>query len=372
MTNDTSRTWREIKLDNIEHNYFELRKHLKSGVKFLGVVKANGYGHGAVRVAERLQSVGCDYLATATLYEALELRRSGITLPILILGYTDPEYTEALIDSNITQNISSCEMAIKMSAIAEKLGKKLRAHIKLDTGMGRLGFITNERLDCTDDILPLLKLNGLDIEGIFTHFAVSEIEDETYTRAQFKYFSDTVSEIEEKSGFKFKIKHCANSGATLKFPEMQLDMVRPGIALYGFAPGDSLFGFDLIPAMELKSRIYSIKNAIKGSTISYGRRFEAQSDRKIAVMPMGYADGLHRVLSNKLTVSVRGHIVPQVGSICMDMCMLDVTDVPDIEVGDIVTVFGRDVPIEDMAKKAGTINYELLCALSERIPRVYL
>ena len=376
MPDKTSRTWAEISLKNIEHNYKELRSHLKPGVRFLGVVKANAYGHGDIEVASLLQSLGCDYLAVATAGEAVKLRKNAITLPILILGYTPPEFADTLLDYDITQAVSDLGTATAFSQAAAKAGKELKIHIKLDSGMGRLGFSCIGGQTEAEKILAVLKLPGLVPEGIFTHFAVSEIDDASYTRRQFSDFLSMVKALENASGVKFEIKHCANSGATLKYEDMQLDMVRPGIALYGCPPGDSLFGFDLRPAMELKSRVYAVRHMPAGTSISYGRTFVADSDRKIAVMPMGYADGLHRVLSNKLEVSIHGKRVRQVGNICMDMCMIDVTEIPDVLPGDIITVFGRDgetvLPVEEAAEKAGTISYEILSGLSPRVPRIYV
>ena len=376
MPDQTSRTWAEISLKNIEHNYKELRSHLKPGVRFLGVVKANAYGHGDIEVASLLQSLGCDYLAVATAGEAVKLRKNAITLPILILGYTPPEFADTLLDYDITQAVSDLGTATVFSQAAAKAGKELKIHIKLDSGMGRLGFSCIGGQTEAEKILAVLKLPGLVPEGIFTHFAVSEIDDASYTRGQFSAFLSMVKALENASGVKFEIKHCANSGATLKYEDMQLDMVRPGIALYGCPPGDSLFGFDLRPAMELKSRVYAVRHMPAGTSISYGRTFVADSDRKIAVMPMGYADGLHRVLSNKLEVSIHGKRVRQVGNICMDMCMIDVTEIPDVLPGDIITVFGRDgetvLPVEEAAEKAGTISYEILSGLSPRVPRIYV
>ena len=375
MTDLTSRTWAEVSLENIEHNYRVLRSHLSEGVRFLGVVKANAYGHGAVRVARLLQSLDCDYLAVATVPEAVALRDNGITLPILILGYTPSFMTEILLKYDITQTVSDLDTAKEMSDIADANGRKLKVHIKLDSGMGRLGFSCLNGQDHIDELLSIMGLSGLEPEGIFTHFAVSETDDFSYTCKQFSAFTSTVDKLEQSSGTKFKIRHCSNSGAVLNFKEAQLDMVRPGIALYGCAPGDSLCGFDLRPAMELKSRIVSVKDFHAGESVSYGRTFIAESDRKIAVIPIGYADGLHRVLSNKLEVLVRGQKVRQVGNICMDMCMIDVTDVPDAAPGDVVTVFGSDggriIPVEEVAAKAGTISYELMSGLSERVPRIY-
>ena len=374
MSDETSRTWAEISLDNIQHNYKELRRNIGSA-RFLGVVKADAYNHGAVKVASLLQSLGCDYLATATIFEALELRESGINLPILILGYTPPDYADRLIKNDLTQSISSLQMGIDMSRAAEAAGGKVKTHIKIDSGMGRFGFSCVLGQDHVREILEVMNQPGLYIEGVFTHFAVSEIQDPTYTREQFNSFLSLVNSLESQSGKSFKIKHCSNSGATLKYDDMRLDMVRPGIALYGCAPGDSLEGFDLRPAMELKTRVVSVKTVPAGGSISYGRTYTAKQDRQIAVIPIGYADGLHRVLSNKLEVLIHGKRAPQVGNICMDLCMIDVTEIPDVSVGDIVTIFGRDgdnfIPVEDLAEKASTISYEMLCSLKGRVPKVY-
>ena len=366
------RTWAEVSLDNIEFNYKSIRAHLKQGVGFVGVVKANAYGHGALKVAERLERLGCDYLAVATFEEAMELRYNRIETPILILGYTNPKYTQELIRHNVTQSVGDLTAAREMSANAEKMGRSLKIHLKADSGMGRLGMICHDGEDPTDKYLEIMSLPCLETEGIFTHFAVSEVLGDEYTFTQFHDFMSLVSRLEEKSGRKFKIKHCSNSGAVVNYPEMQLDMVRPGIALYGVYPGTETGGIELRPAMELKSRIVNVKDMEGGYTISYGRTYTTPNRRKIAVMPIGYADGLHRVLSNKLKVMVNGVVVPQVGNICMDMCMLDVTDVPDVKVGDVVTIFGRDMDVNDMAEKAGSISYEMYCALSPRIPRIYV
>lgn len=370
------RTWAEISLDNIEFNYRSIRAHLKDGVGFLGVVKANAYGHGAVRVAERLESLGCEHLAVATLEEALELREGGITTPILILGYTDPAFTMELIDNNITQAVGDISAASAMSKIAADNGRTLKIHLKTDSGMGRLGMICHDGEDPYDSYIEIMNMSGLETEGIFTHFAVSEVLGDEYTFTQFKDFMKLVDRLEKARGKKFKLRHCANSGAMINYPEMQLDMVRPGLMLYGMYPGSETGDIPLRPAMEVKSRIVNIKEMSAGYSISYGRTYTTNEARKIAVIPMGYADGLHRVLSNKLIVSVNGCKAPQVGNICMDMCMIDVTDVNDPKVGDIVTIFGHDgdviLPVEDVAEKAGTISYEMCCALSPRIPRIYV
>ncbi|MBR7082155.1 MAG: alanine racemase [Oscillospiraceae bacterium] len=367
------RTWAEISLKNIAHNFRELSNAVGDGVKVLGVVKANAYGHGAVQIAAALLEAGCQYLAVATVGEAAELRENGIDAPILILGSTSAQDSDEVISRGLTQSLASFEDAARLSEAAVRAGRRVKVHLKLDTGMGRLGFVC--RGGELDPIIEALSLPNLDFEGVFTHFAVSEIPDDDYTRMQFKVFTDTVSALEEKTGVKFKIRHCANSGAMLNYKETHLDMVRPGIVLYGHYPGADCRHIDLRPAMELKTRIVHIKHVEAGDTLSYGRTYTAPSRRKIATVPIGYADGLMRALSGKADMLLRGKRVKQVGRICMDMCMLDVTDIPDAAVGDTVTVFGRDgdgfISVDEVAEKAGTISYEILCAVSPRVPRIY-
>lgn len=370
------RTWAEISLENIRHNFLEMKSKLLPGQKFLGVVKANAYGHGAVQVARLLEDAGADYLAVACLEEGEELRSAGITLPILILGCTPPEYTQKLIELNITQALGTLNNAKIMSEIAVKTGKKVKVHLKVDSGMGRVGFTCHDGRDPEEEMLKVLSLPGLDIEGIFTHFAMSDVLGDTYTDMQFREFTGIISRLEEKSGFKFKIRHCTNSGAMINYDWAYLDMVRPGIALYGCYPAEEKGDISLAPAMSVRSKILQIKEFSPGDTVSYGRTFKAEGKLKIAIVPIGYADGLFRVLSGKIDMLVRGKRVHQVGRICMDMCMLDVTDLPEVREGDVVTLFGRDgeefIPVEEQAEKAGTISYEFLCSMSPRVKRVYL
>lgn len=369
------RTWAEIDLENIRYNYRQMRSVLRPEQKFLGVVKANAYGHGAVKIASVLEEEGADYLATACIDEAVELRNGGIKLPVLILGITDPKYTEQLIEFNITQALGSLENAKKMSEIAVKLGKTVKVHLKVDSGMGRVGFTCHGGRDSLEEMVQVSELPGLDVEGIFTHFAVSDEFGDEYTNMQFDAFCDIIRRLEEKLGRQLAIHHCTNSGAMVNYDWAYMDMVRPGIALYGCYPAQEKGNIDLKPVMQIKTRVMQIKEFAPGDTISYGRTYTAKEFRKIAIVPIGYADGLHRVLSGKIDMLVRGQRAKQVGRICMDMCMLDVTDVPDVSVGDVVTVFGQDgdafIPVEEQAEKAGTISYELLCAVSPRIPRVY-
>jgi alanine racemase len=376
MSNMQMRTWAEVNLSNIEYNYKAMRARLKNGTRFLGIVKADAYGHGASQVSGLLQTLKCDYLGVASIDEALSLRENGIMLPILILGYTSPQFAAKLLEYNLTQTVYSLEMAAAFSRAAASLGKTLKVHLKADSGMGRLGFTCHRGRSPEEDMLAVLKLPGLNPEGIFTHFAVSDVLGDPYTEKQFRDFKDLTDRLEEDAGFKFEIKHCANSGAMINYDWSYIDMVRPGLSLYGLYPDCDTGGLALRPAMELKTRIAQIKEFDEGDTISYGRIYTVPSKRKIAVITIGYADGLHRVLSGQIDVLIRGKRARQVGRICMDMCMVDVTDIPDAETGDVVTIFGRDgegfIPIEELAVLAGTVSWELLCSVSPRVPRVYL
>ena len=373
MHNLQMRTWADISLANIEHNFNAIKARLRNGTRFLGIVKADAYGHGAVRVAGLLEELGCDYLGVACIDEALALRDGGIGLPILVMGYTPPQLTDQLIENELTQTIYSADMAEAYARQAEQSGQTLKAHLKVDTGMGRLGFAVGQ--DVEADMLRALALPGLSYEGISTHFAVADVNGDPFTQHQFDAFMEMVDRLEEKSGLSFKIKHCANSGAMINYDWSYVDMIRPGLSLYGLYPGSDTGGLELRPAMQLKTRIAQVKTYHQGDTVSYGRTYTVPGKRRLAVITIGYADGLLRALSGKIDVLVRGRRSPQVGRICMDMCLIDVTDIPDAEAGDVVTIFGHDgeatISVEELADKAGTISWELLCAVSARVPRVY-
>ncbi|MBR5093541.1 MAG: alanine racemase, partial [Oscillospiraceae bacterium] len=351
-----------------------IRAALPTGCRFLGVVKADAYGHGALPVSRLLQEAGADYLAVSCLDEALELRAGGITMPVLILGHTPPEYTGTLIEQGFTQTVSALAKAREYSAAATALGKTLKVHIKLDTGMSRLGFLcAGDYFDLgVGNVLASCKLPHLEPEGIYTHFAVSDEsgeESEAYTREQFRLFLRVVEAVESRWGSRFAIRHCANSGAVVHYPEMALDMVRPGLLLYGY--GDDTGRLGLRPCMRLVTTVSTIKHYEAGTSVSYGRRFVTERHTRMGVLAIGYADGLPRVLSNKCSFAVAGGFAPQRGSICMDMCMADLTDLPDAHVGSEVEIFGPANDLDALAKAAGTISYELLCAVSKRVPRVY-
>ena len=374
MNDLQKRTWAEISLENLRHNYEAIRKSLPAGCRFLGVVKADAYGHGALPVSRLLQEAGADYLAVSCLDEALELRRGGITMPILILGHTPCEYTGTLIEEKITQTVTCLAKALEYSAEAVRLGKELKIHIKLDTGMSRLGFLCAGDYfeEGVDNVIRSCRLPGLNPEGVYTHFAVSDEPGETceeYTRGQFKLFMDVIDAVKARGGVEFSIRHCANSGATAAYPEMALDMVRPGLLLYGY--GDSSGKLDLRPCMRLVTTVSTIKFYEPGTSVSYGRRFTTDRRTRMGVLAIGYADGLPRLISNKCSFATKGGFAPQRGSICMDMCMVDLTELPQVDVGSEVELFGPMNSIYKLSDAAQTIPYELLCAVSKRVPRVY-
>jgi len=338
----------------------------------MGVVKANAYGHGAVPVAGAMLDAGAEYLAVACLAEAEELRAAGIEAPILVLGVTPTLFTKELEELELTQSVGSLSYARELS---KRLSGELKVHLKLDTGMGRLGFAAANARQMRE-MTEALELPKLDFEGVFTHFAVSDCPDDGFTGLQYSRFTEAVERAERAMGRRFEIRHCANSGAVINYRQLAMDMVRPGVISYGMYPAAEHGGLTLLPAMELKSRVYAITGHAAGDTISYGRTCKLEKPARLAVVPIGYADGLHRALSGKTDMLIRGRRCPQVGRICMDMCMVDISSVPDCVEGDVVTVIGRDggecISAGELAEKAGTINYEVTCAVSPRVPRVYI
>ena len=368
------RTWAEIDLDALAHNYRRARELTGPKVKYLGVVKADAYGHGAVQISRKLEELGADYLAVSSLDEARELRHGGVNAPILILGHTPPEMVPQLIAYGITQAVSAKAKAEEYSAAAAACGGTLKVHIKVDTGMSRLGFLVRDgHFDGgVEAIAASCALPHLEAEGIFTHFSVSDADDapsEDYTRRQFAVFQHVISALEAR-GRTFAIRHCANSGALARYPEMYLDMVRPGIALYGV--GDDAERLGLRPVMSLKSSISTIKVFDPDTDISYGRTFHTTEKTRVGVLPIGYADGFFRGLSNRMSVITAQGPAPVRGRICMDMCMVDLSGLPDVHVGDTVEIFGKCQPVDRLAEILNTIPYELTCAVSKRVPRLYL
>ncbi len=368
----TARTWAEINLDALVHNYRLLRK-LGGESKFLGVVKADAYGHGAVRVARKLQALGADMLAVACLSAAIELRQAGVSLPILCLGQTPPEFAELLLEYDVTQTVSDLETAKVLSACASAAGRTLNVHIKLDTGMGRLGLVygdfASKNAAALQEIQLICALPGLNPEGLFTHFANADGSPE-YTELQWQRFQNAIWGL-NNLGIKFKICHCAASAAVLNYEKTCQGMIRPGIALYGYVPDPAMENPGLKPVMSLKSRVAAVRFLTAGSFISYGCTAQLTRNSKIAVLPIGYGDGLPRVLSNQMNVRLNGALCPILGRICMDMCMVDVTDLPDPKPGDVAEIYGPGLT-GPAAEAASTIVYELLCQITPRVPRLYL
>lgn len=371
------RTWAEVSLDALQHNYQVLTKDLPEGCRFLGVVKADAYGHGAVPVARELQKLGAGYLAVSNYEEALQLHRGDVTLPILILGYTPVEFARDQAALHITQEVHSLDYGRQLSEQLEGTGLTLTVHMKIDTGMSRLGFFAYDRPETVPELVELCSLPNLHVEGAFMHFAVADTPSELdYTQMQHQRFMNVLDAL-KAHGIQPEIVHCANSAATIAFPAYHHDMVRPGIATYGLSPSEEMRGMaDLQPLMEMKTTIAAIRPFEAGVTVSYGRTYETPGPRTIAVCPIGYADGLQRRLSGKLHFLLHGKKIPVVGRICMDMCMVDITDVPEVQVGDTVTVVGRDgdaaITWDDWADQLGTISYELVCDINKRVPRLYL
>ncbi len=373
MKMETHRTWAEISLPALEHNYCALRGMLPAGCRLLGVVKADAYGHGAIQVGRKLAELGCEMLAVACLDEAIELRRAGITTPILIFGATQPELARQVVEHDITQAVFTMELAQALSCAAAELGKQARVHIKLDTGMSRVGVLAHNAQQAAKEVAGLCALPHLEHEGVFTHFANSD-GDEEYTMLQFTRFLDVISELEKNHGITFAIRHCANSAATLQYPCTYLDMVRPGIAMYGHYPDPScreLDGPGLVPVMSVYTRVSAVREVPAGTPVSYGCTNVVERDTRLAVLSIGYADGFFRLLSNRFWVEFDGKRAPILGRICMDMCMVDVTDLPQVKAGDAAVVFGAEKQLEEAAGLVGTIQYELLCGISPRVPRVY-
>ncbi|TCU74132.1 alanine racemase [Tissierella praeacuta] len=365
--------WAEINLDNLAHNIREVRKHTDKDALVTAVVKANGYGHGSVEISRTFLDNGADRLAVALLTEAIELRKGNITEPILILGYTPPTQYEKLLEYNIIQTIYNYEDAKILSNKAVELGKKATIHIKIDSGMGRIGFLPTE--DSIKDIINISKLPNIYVEGIFTHLAKADEIDKSHAMEQFEKYMKVVNNL-EKHGLSIPLKHVSNSAGIIDIPKFNLNMVRAGIMIYGFYPSEEVEkNMKLKPAMALKAKISHLKVVPKGTGISYGQIFVTEKESKIATIPIGYADGFTRMLTGKAEVAVRGKRAKIVGKICMDQCMIDVTNIDDVKLGDEVVIFGYglDCPSADeLASKLGTINYEIVCMVGRRVPRVYM
>ena len=371
------RTWAEIDLDAIAHNYYEIRKKIKPDTKMCCVVKADAYGHGAATIAREYEALGAELLAVSNLEEAEEIRGAGVRLPVLILGYTPPELAHRLCSGNFSQTILSLDYAVRLSDVAQRGGYTVKGHIAVDTGMSRIGFLYQDRerdRRSIDEMFRACQLRGIIPEGIFTHFSVADGgEQGRYcTDRQFRIFTHAISLLEQR-GVTFRLRHCANSAGVLDYPEFQLDMVRPGIILYGLQPSAQVENqMNSRPAMCLKSMISLIKPIEEGTSVSYGRCFTAERTMLIGTIPVGYADGYPRSLFGKGWVMVCGKRAPIIGRICMDQLMVDLTGIPEARVGDEVVLFGKEPTADEVASLVDTIGYELVCGVSRRVSRVYL
>lgn len=378
--------WVEIDLNAIAHNCRQIKDLIGDQVKFMAVVKANAYGHGDVPVAKTVLKHGADKLAVARINEAIALRQAGIDDPILILSYTPPERIKELFDFDLIQSIHNIHMAEQFSFKAKKWGKTLKTHLKIDTGMGRLGLNTVSSKKSNDlDINPeavsealfISKLPFLNHQGVYTHFAQADNDNKTYTQKQLKRFLSFLDQINNQ-GLDFPLKHSANSAAVIDLPESHLDMVRPGLMIYGLYPSRKNHAnkVDLKPAMTLKTRIAQIKEVSSGFKISYGSTYQTENKTKIATLPIGYADGYTRILSSRGVMLIRGQKVPVVGRVCMDLIMLDLGHLDNVVPEEEVVVFGsqngQTIQVEEIAEACSTINYEVVSTISNRVPRYFL
>ena len=385
MDNPVTRA--EIDLNAYAHNIKELRRITHSDASLMAVVKANGYGHGSIQVAREALQNGAQWLGVARFNEAVELRKAGLEAPLLILGYTPADLARPLIEFDLTQTVYSYSNAEIFSGEASKLGKKISVHIKVDSGMGRLGLVTNALVpeqtireanpNPVDTIDKITKLAGLDVQGIFTHFATSDSADKSYANQQLEIFLDFLHEL-HRAGLQPPIRHAANSAALINMPGSHLDMVRPGIATYGLNPSNEVSKnkLTLKPVMTLKSRIIHLKKVSAGFNVSYGITYQTDKPTTIATVPVGYADGFNRLFSSCGRMLVHGQKVPIIGRVCMDLTMLDVGHIPDVEIEDEVVVFGRQenatIAADDLASQLNTINYEIVSTIMPRVSRIYL
>ena len=365
--------WAEIHLDRLAHNFRQVKQQVGSEKEICAVVKANGYGHGAVIVARELEKEGVDRLAVATLNEGIELRSGGCRLPILVMGYTPDELASEMIRHGLIATIYTIQQGNAFSNMAQRMGQKCRVHIKVDSGMSRLGFqVTTESVDA---IKKICQLPGVDVEGIFTHFAAADEKNKSETHRQLDRFMWLVEET-RKTGCRIPIRHAANSAAIIDYPASHLDMVRPGIMLYGLYPSEEVDHekVKLRRVMALKSRIAHLKTISPGTGVSYGLTYRATRETAIATLPVGYADGYTRMLGGKAEVSMNGRKAPVVGRICMDQCMVDVTGM-DVSLNNEVTLYALETElgdtVDDVARKLSTNNYEIVCMIGRRVPRAY-
>jgi len=358
-----------VDLGAIAHNVREIRKAIGQRRRLMAVVKADGYGHGAVKVAQAALGHGADYLGVALPGEAKELRLAGIEAPILVLGAIEPEQAREVIEARAEQTVCTVETAQALDHAGAEAGMHVDVHIKVDTGMGRIGVAPEDVLEFARAIGGLKQIR---VKGLFSHFSVADEADKAFSRRQMGIF-DQVVETLAQAGIKTSLKHMANSAAVLDLPQSYYDMVRPGIMIYGLYPSEHVGrSIPIIPAMTFKTKILFLKKVPPGTPISYGRTYHTEKQSLVATLPVGYADGYSRLLSNRGEVMVGGIRAPVVGRVCMDMIMVDVTHIPDVSVGDEVVLFGEKPSADEIARLTGTISYEVVCGVSRRVPRAYI
>lgn len=371
------RVWAEVDLDAIWENMVHMKENIAENTKILAVIKTDGYGHGGVPIAKMLEQL--DFMfgyAAATYEEAHVLREAGVKKPILILGYTFPYCYEELIREEIRPAVYRRDTVEELAAAAAKVGKKAKVHIKVDTGMGRIGITPDE--EGLEFVRFLIEHPELEVEGIFTHFAKSDETDKTSANHQLELFQDFIDKIQTELGITIPVKHCSNSAAILEMPQANMDMVRAGITTYGLYPSEEV-SKDIVPlraAMSLYSHIVYCKMIHAGQSVSYGGLFTAQKDTRVATIPVGYGDGYPRSLSGKGYVLIHGKKAPILGRVCMDQFMVDISEIPEAMDGDKVTLLGMDgterITAEELGELSGRFNYEFVCDLGKRIPRVYI
>jgi alanine racemase len=362
-------TWAEIDLDALTHNYDEVRRIVGPAVKILGVVKADAYGHGSLLCARALCQAGVDMLAVAFIDEAIALRQGGITAEILLLGHTAKESIAELIRWEVIPGVYQLDFAQALSEHCEKIGITHPVHVKIDTGMGRIGIGWEE---APQVIEAISQMAGLELQGLYSHFSTADALDKTYTGEQLRRFKQVLGELEQKN-IRIPLKHIANSAGIFDVEGVHFDMVRPGIILYGLYPSAEVdrSKIDLRPVMTLKSTIVHLKMIKPGESVSYGNHYVAETQRLIGTLPIGYGDGFTRMLTGRAAVWLEGQLVPVVGNICMDQSMIDLTDVAAVSLYDEVEIFGPHLSADTLAEALGTINYEITCMVNKRVPRVY-
>jgi len=358
-----------IDLGAISHNIAEIRKKTGSRRNLMAVVKADGYGHGAVEVSQVALRSGADWLGVALPEEGQQLREAGIEAPILVVGLIQPEEVHKVVRSKLAQAVASIKLLEALDYEAGRASMKVNVHIKLDTGMARIGIKPEDAVSFARKVRSFKNLN---LEGVFSHFATADEKDKAFSKHQLQLFEQAINDL-HAAGIEIPKRHIANSAALLDLPESYYDMVRPGIMIYGLYPSREVsHSIELKPAMTFKTKISAVKVVPPGTPISYGRTFITKRRATVATLPVGYADGYSRLLSNHAEVLIKGRRVPVIGTVCMDMCMIDVSNIEDVQPGDEVILFGGDLTVDEIAAKIGTINYEVVCAVSKRVPRIYI